>query len=175
MLLNKWYASTFCSRTTDHEAAYTYSSVIFLHPLLCHCLRYQSISFVFLFVSRYIYADPLHCNMTYLFIRLLKDDLKEYTYAARLSGLIYGIASGMNAILVSKKKTQEEMKQLGSCWAWRKHLTSAFSNEMVNGFFSLAYVSWIKGKAKLYFNQYWVTCLRLQCLVNIVCSAIVAF
>lgn len=42
--------------------------------------------------------------MTYLFIRLLKDDLKEYTYAARLSGLIYGIASGMNAILVSKKK-----------------------------------------------------------------------
>lgn len=138
---------------------------MFLHPLLCHCLRYQSISFVFLFVSRYIYADPLHCNMTYLFIRLLKDDLKEYTYAARLSGLIYGIASGMNAILVSKKKTQEEMKQLGSCWAWRKHLTSAFLNEMVNGFF-LAYFSWIKGKAKLYFNEYWVTCLRLQCLVN---------
>lgn len=65
-------------------------------------LRYQSISSVFLFVSRYIYADPLHCNMTYLFIRLLKDDLKEYTYAAHLSGLSYAIASGMNAILVSK-------------------------------------------------------------------------
>lgn len=125
------------SRTTDHEAAYTYSSVMFLHPLFYHCLRYQSISFVFLFVSRYIYADPLHCNMTYLFIRLLKDDLKEYTYAARLSGLVYGIASGMNAILVSKKKMQEEMKQLGSCWAWRKRLTSAFLNEMVNVFFSL--------------------------------------
>ncbi|XP_075010850.1 insulin-degrading enzyme isoform X5 [Calonectris borealis] len=56
------------------------------------CLNFE-------FFSRYIYADPLHCNMTYLFIRLLKDDLKEYTYAARLSGLIYGIASGMNAIL----------------------------------------------------------------------------
>lgn len=120
---------------------------MFLHPLLCHCLRYQSISFVFLFVSRYIYADPLHCNMTYLFIRLLKDDLKEYTYAARLSGLVYGIASGMNAILVSKKKTQEEIKQLGNCWAWRKHLTSAFLNEMVN-VFSLAYMSWTKDKAK---------------------------
>lgn len=39
--------------------------------------------------------------MTYLFLRLLKDDLKEYTYAARLAGLVYGIASGMNAILVS--------------------------------------------------------------------------
>lgn len=40
--------------------------------------------------------------MTYLLLRLLKDDLKEYTYAARLAGLTYGVASGMNAILVSK-------------------------------------------------------------------------
>lgn len=40
--------------------------------------------------------------MTYLLLRLLKDDLKEYTYAARLAGLVYGVASGMNAILVSK-------------------------------------------------------------------------
>lgn len=40
--------------------------------------------------------------MTYLVLRLLKDDLKEYTYAARLAGLVYGLASGMNAILVSK-------------------------------------------------------------------------
>lgn len=46
--------------------------------------------------------------MTYLFIRLLKDDLKEYTYAARLSGLSYAIASGMNAILVSKMQTEEK-------------------------------------------------------------------
>lgn len=64
-------------------------------------------SFLFFFsvlpsISRYLYADPLHCNMTYLLLRLLKDDLKEYTYAARLAGLVYGVASGMNAILVSK-------------------------------------------------------------------------
>lgn len=52
--------------------------------------------------SRYIYVNPQHCNMTYLLLRLLKDDLKEYTYAARLAGLVYGVASGMNAILVSK-------------------------------------------------------------------------
>lgn len=148
---------------------------MFLHPLPCHCLRYQSISFVFLFVSRYIYADPLHCNMTYLFIRLLKDDLKEYTYAARLSGLVYGIASGMNAILVSKKRTQEEMKQLGSCWAWRKPLTSAFLKEMVNVFFFLAYISWLKGNARLYFNQYWVTCFKIAVSCEHMCSAIVAF
>ncbi|XP_030626254.1 insulin-degrading enzyme isoform X2 [Chanos chanos] len=60
------------------------------------CLNFE-------FFSRYLYADPLHCNMTYLFLRLLKDDLKEYTYAARLAGLVYGIASGMNAILLSVK------------------------------------------------------------------------
>ncbi|XP_069609891.1 insulin-degrading enzyme isoform X2 [Ranitomeya imitator] len=60
------------------------------------CLNFE-------FFSRYLYADPLHCNMTYLFLRLLKDDLKEYTYAARLAGVNYGIASGMNAILLSVK------------------------------------------------------------------------
>eukprot|EP00064_Thunnus_orientalis_P002979 superscaffoldBa00000234_g2987 len=58
------------------------------------CLNFE-------FFSRYLYADPLHCNMTYLLLRLLKDDLKEYTYAARLAGLVYGVASGMNAILVN--------------------------------------------------------------------------
>ncbi|XP_076142124.1 insulin-degrading enzyme isoform X4 [Alosa pseudoharengus] len=60
------------------------------------CLNFE-------FFSRYLYTDPVHCNMTYLFLRLLKDDLKEYTYAARLAGLVYGIASGMNAILLSVK------------------------------------------------------------------------
>ncbi|XP_067276926.1 insulin-degrading enzyme isoform X2 [Pseudorasbora parva] len=60
------------------------------------CLNFE-------FFSRYLYADPLHCNMTYLFLRLLKDDLREYSYAARLAGLVYGIASGMNAILLSVK------------------------------------------------------------------------
>ncbi|XP_061692661.1 insulin-degrading enzyme isoform X2 [Syngnathoides biaculeatus] len=60
------------------------------------CLNFE-------FFSRYLYADPLHCNMTYLLLRLLKDDLREYTYAARLAGLVYGIASGMNAILLSVK------------------------------------------------------------------------
>ncbi|XP_074502935.1 insulin-degrading enzyme isoform X2 [Sebastes fasciatus] len=60
------------------------------------CLNFE-------FFSRYIYTDPLHCNMTYLLLRLLKDDLNEYSYAARLAGLGYGIASGMNAILLSVK------------------------------------------------------------------------
>lgn len=92
--------------------------------------------FCFSFVSRYIYADPLHCNMTYLFIRLLKDDLKEYTYAARLSGLSYAIASGMNAILVSKMKTKIKVPPwLSIMLRLRKRLTSAFLNKKVVFFF----------------------------------------
>lgn len=58
--------------------------------------------------------------MTYLLIRLLKDDLKEYTYAARLSGLVYAIASGMNAILVSKMEKEtgsnEMAWELSAVW-----------------------------------------------------------
>ena len=75
-----------------------------------HCLFFLiyifPTHFVFLFsspiISLYIYVDPLHCNMTYLLLGLLRDDLNEYSYAARLAGLVYGVASGANAILVSK-------------------------------------------------------------------------
>lgn len=74
--------------------------------------------------------------MTYLFIRLLKDDLKEYTYAARLSGLSYGIASGMNAILVSKMQTKEKAPHpLSFMLSLGKLLTSAFLSKNVDGFF----------------------------------------
>lgn len=58
--------------------------------------------FVLSCISRYLYVDPLHCNMAFLLFRLLKDDLNEYTYAARLAGLVYGVAARVNAILVSK-------------------------------------------------------------------------
>ena len=39
--------------------------------------------------------------MTYLFLRLLRDDLKEYTYAARLAGVAYSVTPRTNALLVS--------------------------------------------------------------------------
>lgn len=65
--------------------------------------------------------------MTYLLLRLLKDDLKEYTYAARLAGLVYGVASGMNAILVSKPfevwrevgtSVKGPLWGFGTVWKW---------------------------------------------------------
>ncbi|RXN10476.1 insulin-degrading enzyme [Labeo rohita] len=89
------------------------------------CLNFE-------FFSPFAYVDPLHCNMAYLYLELLKDslneyayaaelaglnydlqntvygmllkdDLREYTYAARLAGLVYDIASAMNAIILSVK------------------------------------------------------------------------
>lgn len=77
--------------------------VLFIaHPLITDkpvCVR--SVCFVLPSISRYLYADPVHCNMTCLLFRLLKDDLKEYTYAAGLAGLVYDVSSGKNALLVS--------------------------------------------------------------------------
>lgn len=64
--------------------------------------------------------------MTYLLMRLLKDDLKEYTYAARLSGLSYFIASAMNAILVSKMEEQKEVRWLESYALGKRLLFSIF-------------------------------------------------
>ncbi|XP_052006839.1 insulin-degrading enzyme isoform X2 [Xyrauchen texanus] len=69
------------------------------------CLNFE-------FFSRYLYADPLHCNMTYLFLKLLKDDLREYTYAARLAGLIYDITFGMNALILSVKGYNDKQHSL---------------------------------------------------------------
>lgn len=79
------------------------------------CLFYQRanaapvflwlVLFVFLFfpfISHYIYTDPQHWNMTELWIKLLKDDLNEFTYPALLAGLEYDISSQRNAITVSK-------------------------------------------------------------------------
>jgi insulysin len=39
------------------------------------------------------YHDPHHVNLTYMFVELLKDDLNEYTYAAELAGLYYGLGN----------------------------------------------------------------------------------
>ncbi|XP_078079642.1 insulin-degrading enzyme isoform X1 [Mustelus asterias] len=47
----------------------------------------------FEFFSPFAYVDPLHCNMAYLYLELLKDSLNEYAYAAELAGLNYDLQS----------------------------------------------------------------------------------
>lgn len=46
-------------------------------------------------VSRMAYADPRCCNLTRLFLDMLKDSLAEFSYAADLAGLIYGLINTM--------------------------------------------------------------------------------
>uniref|UniRef100_A0A8C1YR85 Insulin-degrading enzyme n=1 Tax=Cyprinus carpio TaxID=7962 RepID=A0A8C1YR85_CYPCA len=48
------------------------------------CLNFE-------FFSPFAYVDPLHCNMAYLYLELLKDSLNEYAYAAELAGLNYDL------------------------------------------------------------------------------------
>ena len=46
--------------------------------------------------------DPLHTNMTYMFVQLFMDALNEYAYAAELAGLNYSLNSTMYGMYVSK-------------------------------------------------------------------------
>lgn len=51
--------------------------------------------------SPFAYVDPLHCNMAYLYIELLKDSLNEYAYAAELAGLNYDLQNTVYGMYVS--------------------------------------------------------------------------
>ncbi|KAK7485900.1 hypothetical protein BaRGS_00022895, partial [Batillaria attramentaria] len=43
------------------------------------------------FISPYAYIDPLHANLSYMFVGLFKDALNEYSYAAEIAGLHYNL------------------------------------------------------------------------------------
>lgn len=51
--------------------------------------------------SPFAYVDPLHCNMAYLYLELLKDSLNEYAYAAELAGLSYDLQNTIYGMYVS--------------------------------------------------------------------------
>ncbi|XP_042192680.1 insulin-degrading enzyme isoform X1 [Callorhinchus milii] len=53
--------------------------------------------------SPFAYVDPLHCNMAYLYIELLKDSLNEYAYAAELAGLNYDLQNTIYGMYLSVK------------------------------------------------------------------------
>ncbi|XP_013766820.1 insulin-degrading enzyme-like [Pundamilia nyererei] len=51
--------------------------------------------------SPFAYVDPLHCNMAYLYLELLKDSLNEYAYAAELAGLNYDLQNTVYGMYVN--------------------------------------------------------------------------
>uniref|UniRef100_A0A668VIZ8 Insulin-degrading enzyme n=1 Tax=Oreochromis aureus TaxID=47969 RepID=A0A668VIZ8_OREAU len=60
------------------------------------CLNFE-------FFSPFAYVDPLHCNMAYLYLELLKDSLNEYAYAAELAGLNYDLQNTAYGMHLSVK------------------------------------------------------------------------
>uniref|UniRef100_A0A3Q3J3I8 Insulin-degrading enzyme n=1 Tax=Monopterus albus TaxID=43700 RepID=A0A3Q3J3I8_MONAL len=62
------------------------------------CLNFE-------FFSPFAYVDPLHCNMAYLYLELLKDSLNEYAYAAELAGLNYDLQNTVYGMYVSISKS----------------------------------------------------------------------
>uniref|UniRef100_A0A3Q2FJJ0 Insulin-degrading enzyme n=1 Tax=Cyprinodon variegatus TaxID=28743 RepID=A0A3Q2FJJ0_CYPVA len=55
------------------------------------------------FCSPFAYVDPLHCNMAYLYLELLKDSLNEYAYAAELAGLSYDLQNTVYGMYLTVK------------------------------------------------------------------------
>lgn len=61
--------------------------------------------------SPFAYVDPLHCNMAYLYLELLKDSLNEYAYAAELAGLNYDLQNTIYGMYVSTQ-IKEKLRAL---------------------------------------------------------------
>jgi len=58
------------------------------------------------------YFDPVHVNMTNLFVELLRDSLTEYSYAAELAGLKYNINPTNYGLTVSLTGFSDKMNIL---------------------------------------------------------------
>lgn len=65
---------------------------------LCFYAVFDDCHFLY---SPFAYVDPLHCNMAYLYLELLKDSLNEYAYAAELAGLNYDLQNTVYGMYVS--------------------------------------------------------------------------
>ncbi|XP_041865501.1 insulin-degrading enzyme-like [Melanotaenia boesemani] len=69
------------------------------------CLNFQ-------FFSPFAYVDPLHCNMAYLYLELLKDSFNEYAYPAELSGLKYCLHNAVYGMYLSVKGYNDKQQIL---------------------------------------------------------------
>lgn len=123
--------------------------------------------------SPFAYVDPLHCNMAYLYLELLKDSLNEYAYAAELAGLNYDLQNTVYGMYVSIQKKKKPphcphatsqtlrppplpiiMHRLGQCGSSRPGLTGFFF------FFS------INNKNCTHFQQ----TAMFVCIIKIICD-----
>ncbi|XP_060579124.1 insulin-degrading enzyme-like, partial [Ruditapes philippinarum] len=62
--------------------------------------------------SPLVYIDPLHTNMSVLFVQLFQDSLNEYAYDAELAGLKYSLSSTTYGISLSVKGYNDKLDVL---------------------------------------------------------------
>lgn len=90
--LNWKLKSSPCKKSASEPESWWWIMFRCLYALFDHCH--------FLY-SPFAYVDPLHCNMAYLYLELLKDSLNEYAYAAELAGLNYDLQNTVYGMYVS--------------------------------------------------------------------------
>lgn len=85
----------------------TFPTVIYDTPMIRLWFK-QDVEFLkpktmmnFDFNSPMVYSDPLNCNMTRLFVQLLKDHLNEFLFEADLAGLGFGVGNTTSGISLS--------------------------------------------------------------------------
>ncbi|KAJ6645539.1 Insulin-degrading enzyme [Pseudolycoriella hygida] len=64
------------------------------------------------FFSHIAYLDPLNCNMTHMFVNLLRDQLREYLYEAELAGLKLNISNASSGMSLSISGYSDKQKVL---------------------------------------------------------------
>uniref|UniRef100_A0A8C9F697 Insulin degrading enzyme n=1 Tax=Pavo cristatus TaxID=9049 RepID=A0A8C9F697_PAVCR len=124
------------------------------------CLNFE-------FFSPFAYVDPLHCNMAYLYLELLKDSLNEYAYAAELAGLNYDLQNTIYGMYVSTQ-IKEEIRDLKLLplinifiliWAEQPHQHAMYYLRLL-----MTEVAWTKDELKEALDD--VTLPRLKAFIS---------
>lgn len=66
----------------------------------------------FEFTSPLVYIDPLHTNLSVMFVQLFRDSLNEYAYDAELAGLRYNLNSTAYGVSLSLKGYSDKLHVL---------------------------------------------------------------
>ena len=89
-------------RANSNKLRGSSTNIVWKHVYMGESYGLLKFSFLsILFYSPLAYVDPLHCDMTHLFVELLKDSLAEYSYDADIAELNYKLETTVYGIYVS--------------------------------------------------------------------------
>lgn len=90
--------------------------------------------------SPIVYSDPINCNLTHLFVQLLKDQLNEYLYDAELAGLRFAVSNTTYGISIAISGYNEKQPVL-----LEKVLQSLFNFKIDPQRFNIIKENYIRG------------------------------